>query len=109
MLLCSGHTSGEGSDSDDSDSDEGETERCNQAIDAELRQLNAAKKASFKATFDKRYDDKELVSDLTCVLVYGPGSGIWVREYRAGLCCGGARCSFLLCWCCIAMGPSSLH
>ena len=31
-------------------------------IDQQLREMNAAKKANFKATFDKKYDEKELVS-----------------------------------------------
>lgn len=52
-----------GGDGDNSDSD-GETERRNMQIDEELRALNAAKKANFKATFDKKYDEKELVSKI---------------------------------------------
>jgi hypothetical protein len=64
--VVTGRTSAQDSeDSDGSDSD-GETERRNQVIDAELRQMNAAKKASFKATFDKKYDEKELVSAAEC-------------------------------------------
>jgi hypothetical protein len=64
--VVTGRTSAQDSeDSDGSDSD-GETERRNQVIDAELRQMNAAKKASFKATFDKKYDEKELVSAVEC-------------------------------------------
>lgn len=45
-----------------SDSDESAVERRNMQIDAELRNINAAKKANFKASFDKKYDDKALVS-----------------------------------------------
>jgi hypothetical protein len=64
--VVAGRTAAQDSeDSDGSDSD-GETERRNQVIDAELRQMNAAKKASFKATFDKKYDEKELVSAAEC-------------------------------------------
>lgn len=53
----------------DSDSD-GETERRNMQIDDELRAQNAAKKANFKATFDKKYDEKELVSCIAFFILW---------------------------------------
>jgi hypothetical protein len=49
-------------DEDDEDEDEEDQERRNEIIDQELREINARKKASFKASFDRRYDEKLLVS-----------------------------------------------
>jgi hypothetical protein len=71
-------------DSDGSDSD-GETERRNQVIDAELRQMNAAKKASFKATFDKKYDEKELVSVVRVLWRLAIGCRCAIPEGKVGM------------------------
>lgn len=48
-----------GGDESNSDADEEEIERRNIEIDKQLRALNASKKASFKAQFDKSYDNKK--------------------------------------------------
>ena len=47
---------------EDDDDEEEDQERRNEIIDQELREINARKKASFKASFDRRYDEKLLVS-----------------------------------------------
>jgi len=47
---------------DEEEEDEEDQERRNEIIDQELRVINARKKASFKASFDRRYDEKLLVS-----------------------------------------------
>jgi len=49
-------------DEGDDDDDDDDQERKNTIIDQELREMNARKKANFKASFDRRYDEKLLVS-----------------------------------------------
>ncbi len=56
------HGIGGGDDDDDEGFDSDKQEAMNDKIDQELRELNAKKKAAFKAGFDDKYDKKKSVS-----------------------------------------------
>ena len=52
-------------DADDDEDDEDEMEKLNLKIDADLRKENASRKAAFKASFDLKYDQGKMVSDIS--------------------------------------------
>ena len=50
----------------DGSEDEDEMEKMNLKIDADLRKENASRKAAFKASFDLKYDQGKIVSEIAC-------------------------------------------
>ena len=50
----------------DGSDDEDEMEKMNLKIDADLRKENASRKAAFKASFDLKYDQGKIVSEIAC-------------------------------------------